>query len=227
MGGIGASLQGGKFGHGFFSAGVTKGAGGVWLPGGGKLSGGQVAYGAVVSAVIGGTASVIAGGKFENGAKTAVFQYLYNQAQVNVEEKMFNAQLEATLKDVLKVSLDLDKGLSAQIIAGKNGFKVALDTNGNWTLSRDNLSITVASDLLGGSIAKSFARASLHVGASNSGVLTVGGSFKPIMGAGLTANFQMRPDLYLRATIIGQRLSDYASMGAHQRRECAAGLRSC
>lgn len=86
VGGIGASLQGGNFGHGFFSAGVTKGAGGAWLPGGGNLSGGQVAYGAVVSAVIGGTASVIAGGKFENGAKTAVFQYLYNQASISYRQ---------------------------------------------------------------------------------------------------------------------------------------------
>ena len=80
VGGIANSLQGGKFGHGFFSAGVTKGAGGVFLPGGSDLSGGQVAYGTVVSAIIGGTASEISGGKFANGASTAVFQYLFNQA---------------------------------------------------------------------------------------------------------------------------------------------------
>ncbi|MGP9802960.1 FG-GAP-like repeat-containing protein [Rheinheimera sp. NSM] len=79
VGGVAASLQGGKFGHGFFSAGVTKGAGGAFLPGGSNLSGGQVAYGTVVSAVIGGTASEISGGKFINGAQTAAFQYLFNQ----------------------------------------------------------------------------------------------------------------------------------------------------
>ncbi|WP_159084052.1 FG-GAP-like repeat-containing protein [Saccharobesus litoralis] len=80
VGGIAAELQGGKFGHGFFSAGVTKGAGGVYLPGGSNLSTGEIAYGTVVSAVIGGTASVISGGKFANGAQTAAFQYLLNQA---------------------------------------------------------------------------------------------------------------------------------------------------
>ena len=79
-GGVISDLQGGKFGHGFFSAGVTKGAGGAFLPGGSDLSGKQVAYSTVVSAVIGGTASEISGGKFSNGAKTAAFQYLYNQA---------------------------------------------------------------------------------------------------------------------------------------------------
>ncbi|MEN3157503.1 RHS repeat-associated core domain-containing protein [Alkalimonas sp. NCh-2] len=80
VGGVAASLQGGKFGHGFFSAGVTKGLGGAFLPGGSELSASEVMYGTVVSAMIGGTASVVAGGKFANGAQTAAMQYLMNQA---------------------------------------------------------------------------------------------------------------------------------------------------
>jgi RHS repeat-associated protein len=79
-GGVISTLGGGKFGHGFFSAGVTKGLGGAYLPGGSGLSAGDVAYGTVVSMVIGGTASVISGGKFANGANTAAMQYLFNQA---------------------------------------------------------------------------------------------------------------------------------------------------
>ncbi len=79
-GGVFSVLQGGKFGHGFFSAGVTKGLGGAFLPGGSNLSAGQVVGGTVVSAIIGGTASVISGGKFANGARTASFQFLFNQA---------------------------------------------------------------------------------------------------------------------------------------------------
>jgi RHS repeat-associated protein len=79
-GGVISTLSGGKFGHGFFAAGVTKGAGGAWLPGGARLSSGQIAGGTVVSAIIGGTASVISGGKFANGANTGAFQYLFNQA---------------------------------------------------------------------------------------------------------------------------------------------------
>ena len=78
VGGAVSSLNGGKFGHGFFSAGVTKGLTGTYLPGGSNLSAGEIAKGTVISAVIGGTASVISGGKFANGARTAVYQYLFN-----------------------------------------------------------------------------------------------------------------------------------------------------
>jgi hypothetical protein len=55
VGGISAQLQGGKFGHGFFSAGATKGIGGAFLPGGDYLTTGEIAQGTVVSEVIGGT----------------------------------------------------------------------------------------------------------------------------------------------------------------------------
>jgi hypothetical protein len=78
-GGVTSSLAGGKFGHGFFSAVVTKGIGGTYLPGGNNLVSGQIAKGAFISSVIGGTTSVISGGKFANGAKTGAFQYLFNQ----------------------------------------------------------------------------------------------------------------------------------------------------
>jgi hypothetical protein len=83
VGGISSSLQGGKFGHGFFSAGVTKGIGGAFLPGGAGLSQSEILKGTVVSAVIGGTTSKISGGKFANGAQTGAFQYLLNQVGEN------------------------------------------------------------------------------------------------------------------------------------------------
>ena len=79
-GGVASVLGGGKFGNGFFSAGVTKGIGGAFLPGGGKLTTGEIAQGTVISAIIGGTASKISGGKFANGAQTGAFQFLFNQA---------------------------------------------------------------------------------------------------------------------------------------------------
>lgn len=81
VGGLSSSLQGGKFGHGFFAAGVTKGAGGIFLPGGGSLKASQVLKGTVISAVIGGTASSISGGKFANGARMGAMQYLLNQVK--------------------------------------------------------------------------------------------------------------------------------------------------
>ncbi|TMP32250.1 hypothetical protein, partial [Pseudoalteromonas rubra] len=57
VGGIASVASGGKFGHGFVSAGVTKGAGGAFLPGGAGLSATQIAKGTVVSSIIGGTVS--------------------------------------------------------------------------------------------------------------------------------------------------------------------------
>ncbi|WP_157981262.1 RHS repeat-associated core domain-containing protein [Aliidiomarina iranensis] len=58
VGGVAASLQGGKFGHGFFSAGVTKGLGGKFLPAGNELTASEVVSGSVISAMIGGTVNI-------------------------------------------------------------------------------------------------------------------------------------------------------------------------
>ncbi len=60
-GGISSVLNGGKFGHGFFSAGFTKALGGVFTEGA-RLKN------AIKAAVIGGTVSAATGGKFANGA---------------------------------------------------------------------------------------------------------------------------------------------------------------
>lgn len=71
-GGTLSELQGGKFGHGFVSAGVTE----AFSPAIDTVdsSPGRV----VASAVLGGTASKLAGGSFSNGAVTSVFQSLFN-----------------------------------------------------------------------------------------------------------------------------------------------------
>jgi len=81
-GGALADLQGGNFGSGFLSAGVTK-----WLSpavssigmGDGERSFVDLAAQTVASATIGGTASAITGNGFGSGAQTAAFQYLFNQ----------------------------------------------------------------------------------------------------------------------------------------------------
>jgi len=64
IGGISSKLQGGKFGHGFFSAGI-----------GAKMGGGTGKGWAKVlsAAVVGGTLSKLTGGKFANGAFSAAF----------------------------------------------------------------------------------------------------------------------------------------------------------
>ncbi|WP_298773744.1 RHS repeat-associated core domain-containing protein [uncultured Shewanella sp.] len=86
VGGISAELQGGEFGHGFISAGVTKGAGGAFLPGGANVETRKIVGGTIISAAIGGTASALSGGKFANGARMAAMQYLLNQTGRNLKQ---------------------------------------------------------------------------------------------------------------------------------------------
>ena len=70
-GGVLSSLQGGEFGNGFISAGVTAGV----MPKVGGLP--YASERLVASAMIGGTISVLSGGKFANGAATAAFIYAF------------------------------------------------------------------------------------------------------------------------------------------------------
>lgn len=74
-GGVMSVLQGGKFGHGFASAGFTAAtAGGIArIPG--KLAQG------VVATIQGGAVSALTGGKFANGAMSSLFSYAFNELQ--------------------------------------------------------------------------------------------------------------------------------------------------
>lgn len=72
-GGTLAHLQGGKFGHGFASAGFTQ----ALSPVVGQMEGGVLGRTAA-SAVIGGTASKMTGGSFASGAQTGAFSSLFN-----------------------------------------------------------------------------------------------------------------------------------------------------
>ncbi|TQV82588.1 hypothetical protein FKG94_07600 [Exilibacterium tricleocarpae] len=81
-GGTISVIQGGKFGTGFFSAGFTKFAT-LQLSDAGVLNAGDSSTRAVIgrttmTAVVGGTASVIGGGKFANGAATVAFASFFN-----------------------------------------------------------------------------------------------------------------------------------------------------
>jgi hypothetical protein len=66
IGGLASKVQGGKFGHGFVSAGL-----GAAL--GGRIKTGNAVVNVVVAAVVGGTISKLTGGKFANGAQTWAF----------------------------------------------------------------------------------------------------------------------------------------------------------
>jgi hypothetical protein len=73
--------MGGKFQDGFISAAVSAGAMDLGL-----VSGGTVSK-AFKAGVIGGTASALGGGKFANGAFTAAFQFLTNEAAAMSREE--------------------------------------------------------------------------------------------------------------------------------------------
>ena len=68
LGGVMAELQGGKFAHGFASAGLS-------IIGNGMAGDGYSFRGMIVTTIIGGTASKMTGGKFKNGASTAAATY--------------------------------------------------------------------------------------------------------------------------------------------------------
>lgn len=71
VGGMFSAAQGGNFGSGFLAAGVSM----LAAPTVGTIAHGNVLAGTLISAVIGGGASVLGGGKFMNGAVTGAFAY--------------------------------------------------------------------------------------------------------------------------------------------------------
>ncbi|MBB6523442.1 T6SS effector amidase Tae4 family protein [Pseudoteredinibacter isoporae] len=127
-GGVMSVLQGGKFGHGFISAGLTKGVLG-------KYGAGGYLKRALAHAVVGGTVSELTGGKFANGARTATYQYLFNELSKWSFKK-------------LKESYPSNKGLSGGDVVDNAGGKVssnfALRNTSKDPLVRANWSNTCA-----------------------------------------------------------------------------------
>lgn len=72
LGGVMALLQGGKFGHGFVTAGVGSVLDPHYTP--------DIVTGTIQAAVVGGSVSRLTGGKFANGAITAAFEFAFNQS---------------------------------------------------------------------------------------------------------------------------------------------------
>ncbi len=83
-GGLSSVLQGGKFGHGFISAGLTKALNINKMVG---VAAKDAGLRIVSAAVIGGTISKISGGKFANGAVTSAFAQALNGEQGAAEKR--------------------------------------------------------------------------------------------------------------------------------------------
>lgn len=81
-GGAITEASGGEFRHGFYAGFAGSAAGSLapslHLPGYDIRTGSAIAERTAFAAVVGGTASVLGGGKFANGAVTSAFQHLFN-----------------------------------------------------------------------------------------------------------------------------------------------------
>jgi hypothetical protein len=101
VGGAANTAMGGKFGDGFVSAAVSAAAGDAGLygkPGAGGF-GGVVARTAAAG-VVGGTVSVLGGGKFANGAYTAAFQHLLNHEMGELSKGFIQRRANRIIDDV-------------------------------------------------------------------------------------------------------------------------------
>ncbi|MDP2136820.1 MAG: RHS repeat-associated core domain-containing protein [Candidatus Didemnitutus sp.] len=90
VGGLAAEAQGGQFRHGFLSSAAAAGI--MHIRSVGRFfqmdkGGGWIAARTAAAAAIGGTASVLGGGKFANGAVTSAFQHLFNSESSRKEPR--------------------------------------------------------------------------------------------------------------------------------------------
>ena len=96
-GGIMSSLQGGRFGHGFISAGVMKGVG--------KIQSSASLGRTLIQAIAGGTVSRLTGGKFANGAITSTIQYVVNELGAEFAAKANRQMANSSFKDMASAKL--------------------------------------------------------------------------------------------------------------------------
>ncbi|TVL01868.1 hypothetical protein AYI82_21730 [Shewanella algae] len=124
VGGVSSDLQGGNFGHGFWSAGL------------GSAAGGQYSTNAptqiIVSAVVGGTISKLTGGKFANGAYTAAFAAAlradWGDSKASVGHTVGSVADEKTIEENRKaLQSDLDKLAANGTLSRKHSFNTADD----------------------------------------------------------------------------------------------------
>ena len=142
-GGILAELQGGQFGHGFISAGLTKAVLGRLRYHDG--SAGAVLSRTTLAAIVGGTVSRITGGKFANGALTAAMAQLFN-AEAS-RERPGRTLTNDEIAEAQKVFGDKINYSQVRIIDGKfvpwqgDGSVMAPDGDIYWPRECSNLAI--------------------------------------------------------------------------------------
>ncbi|WP_245539981.1 IPT/TIG domain-containing protein [Rudaea cellulosilytica] len=113
LGGVMAVLQGGKFGHGFISAGLSA----EINP---NLPPADIVPGTIRAAVIGGTISEVTGGKFANGALSAAFEFAFNQMMSGPSKNNLSYSQDGPPPDAGVTTFALDAQLSTD---GSGGFE--------------------------------------------------------------------------------------------------------
>ncbi len=93
VGGISSILQGGKFGHGFAAAAVTK----SFSESIGNI--GSKAGRIFAASLLGGTVSSATGGKFANGAITAAFSRAFNEGMHEKRKNLWDDHIKLTYSD--------------------------------------------------------------------------------------------------------------------------------
>ena len=149
-GGVMGSLNGGKFGHGFVSAGFTQ----ALAPSingineGVRFSAGRI----TAAALIGGTASVITGGKFANGAVTGAFSRIFN------DEIHWKKRVGEYLSNSSDNTFVIGAGFSAVLGYGVEGSLGVFITPGDFysfdigffVAGGDGFGLNVSADILAG-----------------------------------------------------------------------------
>ena len=121
IGGIANVLQGGRFGHGFVSAGLSAPLGGGLA----KALGGGPTAAFMSRVVVGGTISKATGGKFANGAATAAFAAIVSSVAEAANDNSYTdgAEVEPSTtsgSENMEESLSVD-GDSKILLASKGG----------------------------------------------------------------------------------------------------------
>ena len=141
-GGVFSELQGGKFGHGFVSAGLTKAfttyANFDYSDGSAEAVIGRT----TIAAIVGGTISELTGGKFANGATTAAIAHLFNkertEAQKRATRKHRMESIKALYGDILKAgNIDIDKNIQLAKSMGAVDIGKALTDKSQWNYKRN------------------------------------------------------------------------------------------
>ena len=215
-----SELQGGKFGHGFVSAGLTKAINVNNIFGtSANLRGVRIA----AAAVIGGTISKVTGGKFSNGAITAAFAQAFNgEAEAKEKELLkFQAKFDFKVKKWLKAGLKADSdGLTPYVQGEKHGFKLSIDSERKAVLTgksgkvKFDLSERDLDYLVSGVTTKDFEfkKLQINLGVDNAGRMTYKASFnQTIFGIGAKWSFGGAVDIEaaLLKTTVGKRFEFY------------------